>query len=72
MLPGIVNRVKARAAGRRGQPLLQAYFDAARLLRKDAVYSTTATWVFRASPVISLAAVLTALGQRFGVEVRSA
>jgi formate hydrogenlyase subunit 4 len=56
-----VNRVKALAAGRRGPPLLQAYFDTARLLRKDAVYSTTTTWVFRASPVIGLAAVLSAL-----------
>jgi formate hydrogenlyase subunit 4 len=61
LLPGIVNRVKALAAGRRGQPLLQAYFDAARLLRKDAVYSTTTTWVFRMSPVVGLAAVLSTL-----------
>jgi formate hydrogenlyase subunit 4 len=61
LLPGIVNRVKARVAGRRGQPLLQAYFDTIRLVRKEAVYSTTTTWIFRASPVIGLAAALSAL-----------
>ena len=61
LLPAVVNRVKARAAGRRGQPLLQPYYDAARLLRKGAVYSSTSTWVFRASPLVGLAAVVSAL-----------
>lgn len=55
---GVINRTKAIAAGRRGQPLLQTYFDVAKLLRKGAVYSRTTTWVFRAGPVIGLAAVL--------------
>ena len=62
LLLGTVNRVKAAFAGRRGQPLLQVYFDAAKLLRKAAVYSRTTTWVFRAGPVVSLAAVALALG----------
>jgi len=61
LLFGVINRVKAVFAGRRGPPLLQLYFDLARLLRKGAVYSRTTTWVFRAGPVIGLAAVLTAL-----------
>jgi formate hydrogenlyase subunit 4 len=60
LLLGIVQRVKAIFAGRRGPPLLQVYFDLYKLLRKDAVYSRTTTWVFRAGPVVSLAAVLTA------------
>lgn len=60
-LLGVVNRVKASFAGRTGQPLLQAYFDLAKLLRKGAVYSRTTTWIFRAGPVVGLAAVLTAL-----------
>ena len=34
LLPGIINRVKAKFAGRRGKPLLQTYYDLARLLRK--------------------------------------
>ncbi len=32
LLPGIINRVKAVVAGRRGQPLLQGYYDIAKLL----------------------------------------
>ena len=60
LLSGIINRTKALFAGRTGQPLLQLYYDLARLLKKGAVYSRTTTWVFRAGPVVGLAAVLTA------------
>jgi formate hydrogenlyase subunit 4 len=61
LLLGIINRVKAVFAGRRGQPLLQLYRDLYRLLRKGAVYSRTTTWVFRAGPVVGLAATIAAL-----------
>jgi len=60
LLLGIINRTKAVFAGRRGPPLLQPYFDLAKLLRKGAVYSSTTTWIFRAGPIVSLAAVLVA------------
>jgi formate hydrogenlyase subunit 4 len=56
----VVNRVKAIAAGRKGPPLLQLYFDLAKLLRKGTVYSRTTTWVFRAGPAVGLAAIVTA------------
>ena len=56
LLLGVISRTKAIVAGRTGQPLLQAYFDLAKLLRKGAVYSRTTTWVFRAGPVVGLAA----------------
>ena len=58
---GIINRTKAVFAGRTGQPLLQMYWDLAKLLRKGAVYSRTTTWVFRAGPMIGLAAMLAVL-----------
>ncbi|RPH93764.1 hydrogenase [candidate division KSB1 bacterium] len=61
MLLGVINRVKAISAGRKGQPLLQVYFDLLKLLRKAAVYSRTTTWIFRAGPVISLAGLGAAL-----------
>jgi len=61
LLPGMIQRTKAFFAGRRGQPLLQLYFDMAKLLGKGAVYSGTTTWVFRAGPVVGLAAVVAAL-----------
>jgi formate hydrogenlyase subunit 4 len=61
LLPAVINRVKARVAGRRGPPLLQPYYDLGRLLRKGAVYSTATGWLFRASPVVGLAAAVCAL-----------
>jgi formate hydrogenlyase subunit 4 len=60
LLPGVVNRVKAIVAGRRGPPLLQLYSDLWKLVRKGTVTSRTTTWVFRAGPVVGLAAVFTA------------
>lgn len=61
LLTGIINRTKAYFAGRQGPPLLQAYYDLAKLLRKGAVYSRTTSWVFRAGPIVGLASALTAL-----------
>jgi len=60
LLFGVINRTKAFFAGRRGQPLLQIYFDLWKLLRKGAVYSRTTTWLFRAGPMVGLAAALIA------------
>lgn len=61
LLLGVINRTKAFFAGRQGPPLLQVYYDVAKLLRKGAVYSRTTTWVFRAGPVASLACTVAAL-----------
>jgi formate hydrogenlyase subunit 4 len=60
LLPGIINRVKARFAGRNGPPILQPYYDLLRLARKGMVFSATTTWIFRAGPLITLAAVVIA------------
>jgi formate hydrogenlyase subunit 4 len=57
---GVIWRVKAVVAGRRGPPLGQAYLDLLRLSRKGAVYSRATSWVFRAGPVVGLAALLVA------------
>jgi formate hydrogenlyase subunit 4 len=61
LLLSIINRTKAFFAGRAGQPWLQPYRDIIKLLRKGAVYSRTTSWVFRAGPMVGLAAALTAL-----------
>ncbi len=61
LLSGIINRVKAKVAGRHGKPILQLYFDLAKLLGKGEVLSHTTSWIFRAGPAISLAATLCAL-----------
>jgi len=57
LLLGVINKTKALFAGRRGPPLLQAYRDIAKLLRKSLVLSETTTWIFSAGPVVTLAAV---------------
>jgi formate hydrogenlyase subunit 4 len=61
LMPGVINRVKAWFAGRRGPPLLQSYYDLWKLLHKGAVYSKTTTWVFVAGPIVGLACVVTTL-----------
>jgi formate hydrogenlyase subunit 4 len=61
LLLGVINRTKAIFGGRRGAPLLQTYYDIAKLLRKGAVYSRTTSWVFRAGPIVGLAAALGSL-----------
>lgn len=58
LLLGMVGRVKAWVARRKGAPLLQRYFDMAKLIRKGVVVSKTATVFFFAGPVVSLAALL--------------
>ena len=60
-LLGVVNKTKAFFAGRKGQPVLQTYYDLWKLLHKGAVYSRTTSWVFRAGPVVGLACVLVAV-----------
>ncbi len=61
LMRGIINRTKAYFAGRQGPPLLQPYYDLWKLLHKGAVYSTTTTWIFRAGPILSLAATMVAV-----------
>jgi len=61
LLPGVINRVKALFAGRRGPPLLQSYYDLAKLLSKSSVTSRTTTWIFRAGPLVGLSTALVAL-----------
>ncbi len=43
LVSGLIHRVKAWVAGRRGPPILQLYFDLARLWRKGVVWSDTAS-----------------------------
>lgn len=58
LLAGIINKVKAFFAGRRGPRLLQLYYDLAKLLRKDSVCSTTSGGLLMIAPCASLAALL--------------
>ena len=71
LLPGIINKTKAWVAGRRGPPVLQLYFDLAKLWQKGVVMSTLASPAFIAGPAIgwvaiTLAAMLMPLGPAGG------
>jgi formate hydrogenlyase subunit 4 len=61
LAPGFIARTKSIMAGRTGPPLLQGWYDVAKLLRKGAVFSDTTTWLFRAGPIVGLAAIASAL-----------
>lgn len=52
---GVVRQVKARLMRRQGAPLLQGYRDLAKLLRKESVVAESASWLFRAAPVLIFA-----------------
>jgi formate hydrogenlyase subunit 4 len=56
LLTGFVRKVKARLLRRRGPPLLQPYRDLLRLTRKEVVLADNASWLFRISPYLIVAA----------------
>ncbi len=57
LLPGIINKVKAWVAGRKGPPVLQLYYDLARLWQKSVVLSTLASPGFVVGPAVAWVAV---------------
>jgi formate hydrogenlyase subunit 4 len=58
LLPGIINKVKAWVAGRRGPPVLQLYFDLAKLWRKGVVLSTAVSPMHVIGPAMAWIAIL--------------
>ncbi len=55
LLTGFVRLAKARLQRRAGPPLLQVYRDLAKLIAKDAVVATEASWLFRVAPYLIFA-----------------
>ena len=55
---GIIKKTKAFWGGRKGVRLFQPLYDVLRLLKKEAVYSETTSWVFKTAPVIGFSAIL--------------
>ncbi len=58
LLLGVINKTKAFFAGRMGAPVLQPYYDLAKLMRKGLVLSTSTSWIFIAGPIVTLVAVM--------------
>ena len=50
LLRGVIKKMKAALQMRQGPPLLQVYYDLAKLLRKEAVRSATSSWLYVAGP----------------------
>lgn len=59
-IPGLINRTRACLAGRKGIRFTQHLHDVGLLLRKDALYSTTTTALFRIAPSVILGTSLVA------------
>jgi formate hydrogenlyase subunit 4 len=54
LLVGVMRKTKARMQSRCGAPVLQPFYDTAKLLRKGETISQTASWVFLWAPRIGL------------------
>ncbi len=54
LLSGIINRVKAYFAGRKGPSILQLYYDLFKLMHKSSVYSRSTSLVIRLAPAVIL------------------
>ena len=52
LLVGALRTLKAKLIGRCGPRVLQPYANLAKLLRKEAVVSTTTSWIFRVTPYV--------------------
>jgi formate hydrogenlyase subunit 4 len=60
LLKAVIKKMKARLQNRQGPPLLQGYYDLAKLFRKELVRSETASWVYVAGPRVYFAAAVAA------------
>src|SRR2546430_4858908 len=55
-----IKKMKARLQNRQGPPWRQGYYDLAKLLRKEPVWSETASWIYVAGPRVYFAAAVAA------------
>jgi formate hydrogenlyase subunit 4 len=60
LLVGLLRTLEARLVGRRGPRPWQPYADLVKLLGKEPVVSTTASWIFRVTPYVLVATTLVA------------
>jgi len=58
--PGVIVKTKAKFSGRKGQPILQPWYDIVRLLKKGSVYSQASSFVFQTGATIYFSTILVA------------
>lgn len=56
----LIKKVKAFCQRRQGPPLLQTYYNLAKLLKKETVYSSNSSFIMRVTPYINMSVILTA------------
>ena len=61
LLPGIINKVKAFFAGRKGPRVIQLYFDLAKLVKKESVISASSGGILKFAPAVILSLTVMAL-----------
>jgi len=60
LISGLISKIKNNLRMRRGQSLLQPYYNLAKLFSKGEVIADTASWIFRAAPFAVFASALCA------------
>ncbi|PIP68033.1 MAG: formate hydrogenlyase [Candidatus Omnitrophica bacterium CG12_big_fil_rev_8_21_14_0_65_45_16] len=60
ILSGLISKIKNNIRLRKGQGILQPYYNLAKLFFKGEVVSETASWIFRVTPIVVLSSTLTA------------
>ena len=58
ILLGVTKKTKAFWSGRKGVSILQPMWDFVKLMKKDAVYSKTTSWIFRFAPIATFVSIL--------------
>jgi formate hydrogenlyase subunit 4 len=59
-LSGLISKIKNNLRMRKGQSILQPYYNLAKLFSKGEVVSESASWIFRVAPFIVFASMLSA------------
>lgn len=60
LLNGLITKIKNNIRMRKGQSVLQPYYNLGKLFSKGEVVSETTSWIFKAAPFVVLASTLTA------------
>ena len=55
---GVIKKTKAFCSGRKGVSIFQPLWDFIKLMKKDAVYSNTTSWVFKFAPIVGFSTVI--------------
>lgn len=56
----LIKKVKAFVQRRKGPSILQAYYNLAKLFKKETLYSKNSSWIMKATPLINIAALVVA------------